>query len=483
MQFGNASGGIINAITKSGTNNFKLEGWYYFRDESMMEDFKRPPAATVAPQKGAFEQHQFGLAVGGPVIKDKLHYFVSYDGQRLDRPLALEFRNFPAGREADFEAKTGLSLSQESFRTITQTNDDDVLLGKLDWQVSPSLLATFRHNYSNYEGQNATSSSITTGVSNNGLEKNKFNSSVLNLNAVLGANAFNELILQYAKEERPRMANTTAIPEVAISSDAFFGRNNFLPNNLIEERTQIADNFSYYLEKHGIKAGFNVDLVSYDDYFFRYQGGRYFYRSWNDFFNNKPSQYIQSFSDYDGRVKFDTNYYSGYVQDEWKPSPHLTITAGVRYDFQDNPKPEETNPKFPNTGKIPNDKNNWAPRVGFAWDPFGEGKTVVRGGFGYFYDNTPTLLLANAMLTNGIRVVRVTLNCTSSQPCPTFPNTFPSLGSLPVSTPDLFVFAPGYENPRPSGFPLVLSRSWAATTRWVVSSSGRTPRTWNGFWT
>ncbi len=454
VQFGNASGGIINAITKSGTNNFKLESWYYFRDESMMEDFKKPPAATVAPQKRAFEQHQFGLSLGGPVIKDKLHYFLSYDGQRLDRPLALEFRNFPAGREADFEAKTGLRLSQESFRTITQTNDDDVLLGKLDWQVSPSLLVTFRHNYSNYEGQNATSDSITTGVSNNGLEKNKFHSSVLNLNAVLGANVFNELILQYAKEERPRLANNTSLPEVAISSDAFFGQNNFLPNNLVEERTQIADNFSYYLEKHGIKAGFNVDLVSYDDLFYRYQRGRYFYRSWSDFFNNRPSQYIQSFSDFGGRVKFDTNYYSGYLQDEWKPTPHLTVTAGIRYDFQDNPKPHETNPKFPNTGKIPDDKNNWAPRVGFAWDPFGEGRTVVRGGFGYFYDITPTLLIANAMLTNGIRVVRVTLNCTSTQPCPTFPNIFPSLGSLPITTPDLFVFAPGFENPKTKRFSL-----------------------------
>lgn len=464
VQFGNASGGIINAITKSGTNNFKLEGWYYFRDESLVEDYKKAPAAQFAPSKRAFEQHQFGLALGGPFVKDKLHYFFSYDGQRRDTPIALEFRRFPAGFEGEFESRTGLKLSDESFRTITQTNDDDVLLGKLDWQASPSVLVTFRHNYSNYEGANATSSSSTTGVSNNGFETNKFNSSVVNVNSVLGANGFNELILQYAKEERPRKANKTSIPEVVISSDAFFGQNNFLPNNLIEDRTQLADNFTYYLEKHGIKAGFNLDLVTYDDLFYRYQAGRYFYRSWSDFFNNKPSQYIQSFSDFGGRVKFDTDYYSGYLQDEWKPTPNLTITAGIRYDFQDNPKPKETNPNFPNTGKIPDDKDNWAPRVGFAWDPFGEGRTVIRGGFGYFYDNTPTLLLANAMLTNGLRVVRVTLNCSNTQPCPTFPNTFPSLGSLPITTPDLFVFAPGFENPRTKRFSIGVEHGLGANT-------------------
>ncbi len=482
VQFGNASGGIINAITKSGTNEFKLDTWYYFRDQSMVEQAKKPPAGSQPPKRD-FEQHQYGLAVGGPVIKDKLHYFVSYDGQRKDMPLFIQFRNFPAGKEADFQAKTGLNLADETNRTIIQTNDVDSILGKLDWQLSSSFLVTVRHNYSNYEGQNATSDIITTGVSNNGLEKNKFNSSVVSISGVLAANAFNELIVQYAKEERPRLANNTSIPEVAIASDAFFGQNNFLPNNLIEERTQFADNFSYYLEKHGIKAGFNVDLVSYDDLFYRYQGGRYFYRSWADFFNNKPSQYIQSFSDFGGRVKFDTNYYSGYLQDEWKPTSHLTITAGVRYDFQDNPKPKETNPKFPNTGKIPDDKNNWAPRVGFAWDPFGEGKTVVRGGFGYFYDITPTLLTANAMLTNGLRVVRVTLNCTSSQPCPTFPNTFPSLGSLPITTPDLFVFAPGYEAPETKRFSIgiehELGGSYAVGGEFIWSYTTHLERLWD----
>ncbi|MCS7181547.1 MAG: TonB-dependent receptor [Thermoanaerobaculum sp.] len=453
VQFGNASGGIINAITKSGTNQFKLDSWYYFRDESMVETAKKPPAGSQAPKR-AFEQHQYGLAVGGPVIKDRLHYFLSYDGQRRDMPLFIQFRNFPAGREADFESRTGLKLAQETNRTIIQTNDVDVLLGKLDWQLSANVLATLRHNYTNYEGENATSDSIVTGVSNNGLEKNEFHSSVLNINAVLGSNMFNELILQYANEERPRLANNTSIPEVAISSDAFFGQNNFLPNNLIEERKQVANNFSYYLDKHGIKAGFNVEWVSYDDLFYRYQAGRYFYRSWSDFFSNRPSQYIQAFSNYGGRVVFDTDYYAGYLQDEWKPTPNLTMTAGLRYDFQDNPKPQEVNSKFPATGKIPDDKDNWAPRIGFAWDPFGEGKTVVRGGFGYFYDITPTLLTANAMLTNGIRVVRVTLNCTPSQPCPTFPNRYPSLGALPITTPDLFVFAPGYENPQTKRFSL-----------------------------
>lgn len=443
VQFGNASGGIINAITKSGTNTYQGEAWYYFRNDSMVSKDALGRPATE------FKQQQFGVDLGGPIVKDKLHFFVSYDGQRKDYPIYRSFYNFPAGKEAEFKAKTGLDLSNEIGR-IVSTNDDDVVLAKLDWQISSSVLGTLRENYSNYKGQNATADYTTTGWSNNGIEQNKFNSVVGNINAVLSPSAFNEFIGQWSKEERPRTANYTAIPEVRIGSsyDATFGQNNFLPNNLIEDRTQLIDNFTAFAGEHTFKAGFNVDLVKYDDYFFRYQGGQYYFRSWNDFFNDNVYQYIQSFSNFDGRVKFDTNYYAGYVQDEWRPAKNLTLNFGIRYDLQENPSPKETNPLFPNTGTIPTDRNNWAPRASFAWDPYGDGKTVVRGGVGYFYDITPTLLLANAMLTNGLRVATVTLYCGPTVECPTFPNTIPSLGDLPTARPDLFVFKPNFQNPK-----------------------------------
>mgnify|MGYP005842162011 CR=1 FL=1 len=445
VQFGNASGGIINAVTKSGTNEFKGEVWYYFRDQSFVDKDAFGREATD------FDQKQFGAASGGPLSKDRLHYFVSYDGQRRSFPVYREFANFPSGREADFERLTGLRLAEETYGNQTTTDDANVLLGKLDWQFSPEVLLTFRHNYSSHKAQNGTDTRFpTTGRSNNGRERNTFNSSVLALNAVLSRNAFNETIFQYADEERPRDANFTAIPEVRIGSayDGLFGRRNYLPNNLIEKHVQLIDNFTYYAGNHALKAGFNVDLIDYNNWFPRYAGGQYYFRSWNDFFDGKVYQFTQAFYTEDGRVKFSVNHYAGYLQDEWRVSPTLTINGGVRYDLQNNPSPTVVNPNFPQTGRIDDDTNNWAPRVGFAWDPFGKGRTVVRGGAGYFFDTTPALLLANVLLNNGLSGQRYVVRCSSSTPCPTFPNLLPNPGSLTASTPSLFVVEDGFENPR-----------------------------------
>jgi len=437
----NASGGVINAITKSGTNKFKGEVFYYYRPDSFVESFADNRSAAT------FNREQFGFAVGGPIIKDKLHYFVSYDGQQLDQPTDRFFRRFPAGREADWEALTGLSYAKE-LGIITQTNDADAILLKLDWQLSQSHLLTFRDNYNYNRGQNLTNNFDTSGYSNNGLERNFFNSAVANLNSVLGDNAFNELIVQYAWEKRPREANVTSIPEVRIGSsyDATFGQNNFLPNFLDENRTQIVDNFTYYLGSHTLKAGINFSHVAFDDGFFRFGGGQYYYRSWDQFFSDDLFRYTQAFSDYDGKVEFDTNYYGAYVQDEWQVTPNFTLTYGLRYDLQDHDRPKETNPLFPLTGKIPDDDDNFAPRVGFAWDINGTGKQVLRGGIGVFYDTVPTLLDANAMLTNGVRVVRVELNC-GTETCPSWPNRIGSLGDLPTVTPSIFAYDSNFENP------------------------------------
>ncbi len=441
LQFGSASGGVINAITKSGTNEFKGEAWFYYRDESFVSD------DALGNPSDDFDQKQFGAAFGGPIIKDKLHYFFSYDGQRFTTPTYRTFYNFPADRTAEWEAITGLSYANEVGQ-INQTNDEDALLLKLDWQASENHLITFRDNYSDQEGENLTNSYRTSGRSNNGLEKNKFNSAVLTVNSVLSENAFNEAILQVSKEERPRYANNTTLPEVRIgrSYDATFGQNNFLPNWLDEDRVQIIDNFTYYLGDHTLKAGINLDMVEFDDGFFRYGGGHYYYGDWDDFFNDDPIYYIQAFSDYNGAVKFDTGFYAAYVQDEWRMTPNFTLTYGLRYDLQDHDDPKEANPLFPATGNIPDDTNNVAPRVGFAWDINGDGKQVLRGGAGYFFDRSPTLLDANAMLANGVRVVRVTTYCDSGD-CPPYPGRLSDMGGLSGGRPDIYVFAPNFQNP------------------------------------
>lgn len=439
LQF-NASGGVLNAITKSGTNDFRGEVFYYYRDDSFLEE------DALGFESNAFDQKQYGFALGGPIAKDKLHFFVSYDSQDYVTPYNAVFEDFPVDRTAEWEALTGLDYDTETGE-IEQTNDASVIMVKLDWQLSNNHLLTLRDNYSTQEGENLTSTYSNTGRSNNGLEENNFNSFVASLNSVLSEDAFNELIVQYSAEERPRTANSTTLPETGIYPYlASWGQNQFLPNFLDENRLQIIDNFTFYKGNHTIKAGMNLDFVAFDDGFFRYGGGAYSYSSWDQFFDDDPYTYTQSFSDYDGAVDFDTNYYAFFIQDEWRSSPNFTLTYGLRYDLQAHDDPKETNPLYPDTGQIPDDTDNWAPRVGFAWDVAGDGKQVLRGGAGYFYDNTPTLLDANAMLANGVRVVRVSERCEFGN-CPTYPDRWGGLGDLDSVSPDIFVYDPNFENP------------------------------------
>jgi len=445
LQF-QATGGVINAITKSGTNEFHGEVWGYYTDDSLTEE-------DALGRKGESEQLQYGAALGGPIVRDKLHFFTSVDTQDFETPHFTRFYDFPDGREDDFTARTGLDYDTETS-DYPITNDALVFLLKFDWQLGVNNLLTARYNYSDQEGINLTGAEYTTtGLSNNGLEGNSFSSLVFTLNSVISDRAFNEAFGQYAFEERPRAANNTDLPETMIRwYDAVFGQNQFLPNLLDETRFQLVDNFTYYAGQHTLKAGINFDLVNFDDGFCRYCSGYYEYWSWDDFLDGEtPAAYTQAFSDYDGTVEYDTNYYAFYLQDDWRVSPNFTLNYGLRYDLQANPTPLETNPLWPDTGQIPDDTNNWSARAGFAWDLRGDGKQVLRGGVGRFYDNTPTLLIANAMLANGVRVVRVSGDCGDDIICPEWPNIYPDPGDDEVAS-DIFVFDPSFENPETNRF-------------------------------
>ncbi len=467
-----SSGAVINAITKSGTNSFRGELWTYYTNDSMVSATAGNDQVD-SREPNEQSQLQYGFAIGGPIIRDKLHFFASVDAQDYKIPMFVNFDDFPFNRMADWEALTGLDFATETggqttpndFGEIGTTNDALVFLVKLDWQLGADNLLTIRDNYSTQEGKNLTSGYDNTGLSNNGLEENSFNSLVVSLNSVISDTIFNEAYFQWSVEERPRTANNTTIPEAGIYPYlASWGQNQFLPNFLDENRIQLIDNMTFYSGKHSFKVGVNLDFVNFDDGFFRYGTGSYSYNEWEGeeegfLDGGTPYSYTQSFSDYDGQVKFDNNYYAVYFQDEWRATPSFTLTYGLRYEFQQHDQPKETNPLYPLTGQIPQDKNNFAPRVGFAWDINGDGKSVLRGGIGMFYDNTPTLLDANALLTNGIRVVRYSAYCFWDDNCPVWPGTWNTPADAgDAARPDIFVYDPSFENPETLRFSLGYER-------------------------
>jgi len=444
-----AGGAVINAITRSGGNEIHGEVFGYYRDERFIG------ADAKGNEADDFTQLQYGFALGGPIVRDRLHFFVSYDEQDFDEPTFREFEDFPTGPEweSEWEDLTGLDWEQETG-LLMGLNDARVVLLRLDWQLSPNHLATARYNtLSVPNNENLLNPFSSAGWSSNGRVLNDSDSVVVSLNSVVSERVMNEAFVQYAVERRPYLANTTSTPEAWIRSDnSEFGQWRYLPGDFSERRWQLVDNLSYSVGRHLLQGGINLDFVSFEDFYFQNGGGFYTFENWDDFFGDEPEEYRQAFSPNDGWVKFSTNTYAVYIQDEWQAAPSLSLIYGLRYDYQDHDQPRSFNPLYPLTGQIPNDGDNVSARFGAAWDPSGDGKAVLRGGIGLFYDATPTVLDSKVQSDNGVETVQVTADCQwelDPNPCPTFPNRWESLADLTTGVrPDIFVYDPQFENPQ-----------------------------------
>ncbi len=440
-RFGGGGGGVINAVTRSGTNEVRLEAFYFFQDDGLTEE----KDALGRPTDG-FERRQAGVSLGGPIRRDRLHYFLAYDSQRLEGSLPHQ-PLFPEGfDEAAFDAELReLGIDPESEFDYRGTNDSDVLLARLDIALGASHRLWLRHNLSDQEGENP-STIPTLGRSANGAEENAFDSTVLGLDSVLGGEAFNELIVQRSFEERPRIANTTALPEMVIGlAAAVLGQNNSLPSDVEEERLQVREDYTRLLGGHTLRLGLDGSRLEFRNASCRFCGGSYAFSSFDDFLAEEPTQYTQAFSTVDGAVSYDSELLALYASEEWRLREDLTLEFGLRYERQDNPRPGTSNPLVPLTAQIPDDED-LAPRVGFAWDPAGDGRSVVRGGAGLFLDPTPSLFVGTALLTNGVLLSRVTLR-SDAPGFPEFPARIEDPSGLPAIAPDIYVFDPSFENP------------------------------------
>ncbi len=473
-QYGDAAGLIINAVTKSGTNDYKGSAWWFKRKNEWMNAYA--PNEYIKDledrQPPEFDLDQFGFTFSGPIIKDKLFFFFSYDGQRKDMSTLREFDPAP-GIDEFRQLFPDIVAANEGW--WPQTEDNDVYFLKLDWNINEDHHFTIRFNYQEFEAINGTNNYRTSGITNNGLETDKSLSVVAELTSVLNENMYNTLRVQYAREQRPRYANELNMMEVVIGYyDAVFGQNNFLPNGLDEDTIEIMDDFTWMLGDHTLKAGFRYAHYKYDDYFFRYQGGRIsFYGDYYDFINwadgdpnTNPDSfyyYTQAFSPIDGRVKYSSDEYAIYLEDEWQVTDKLFVAGGLRLEGQNNaeminPNPLLTSVSLPeytgyagtyNLQQIPDDTSNIAPRLALTYDIKGDGSQLIRFGAGYFYSRTPALLVANAILTNGINVIRMDFYPGD----PLFPvDLYDRIQPGEITpensrAPDVYVFAPDYENP------------------------------------
>lgn len=491
-EFGRSGGGFLNVVTKSGTNDIHGSGFFFGRAEGLRSTLQDADGSDLTNSE--FGQNQYGASFGGPVIKDKAHFFLSVDRQKFDQPINIRFRRDVSGvsNQALFGANiAGFDNLSDAEGDTAQLLSNNAFLAKLDFQVTDNNTLSVRYNFSDFTGENFFSAAggvvgpiQDTAANGTNLEQNTAHSLVVNNTTVIGNNKFNELRFQYSFEERPRLGQSDDVPSLEIQDTGNFGRRFFLPITSDHSRIQLTNNFTYLFGGHDLKVGTDINLTETSQAFFGWGGGQYRFTTLEDYVAGNPNRFIQrlglnGFSTRDsGTQTIDQKELAFYVQDTWRPKPGLTLNLGLRWEGSWNPTPGQVdpttglqsanpaNPGLDSIGlqqtEIPNDLNNFAPRLGFAWDPNNDGRTVVRGGGGLFYSRVPLLLMANVTTGNGYRQALFFL---FGDDIPAFPFAYPDAGlppedplnaSLPTSS--IAFFDPDFQNPRTARFNMGVER-------------------------
>ncbi len=510
-EFGRSSGGFVNVITKSGTNELQGSAHLFFTNDSLEETPKNPDGSSA--EKGDFKRTQGGFTLGGPIVKDKVFYFAAADAQRSNHTKQLDSGRLDPQLVA-FLSSIGLP---DENGPIKRTDDAEVALVKLDWQLSDRNLATIRYNYTNSEQQNGTFDVDSYGRSANGLEKDYSHAATASLISTLSSNVLNELRLQYAKEWRPRPYEGPNIPgtdrpfpDTSIGDvNVRFGMPFFLPVKYDDDRKQVTDNLSYLLANHSFKAGAEYNEVASSQTFIGFANGRYFFNDLNGFehYYNNP-RYVEcsdgstselgvcpAGADITGPVSLylqqagvngNTVEQAGtqtitqkepavFVQDEWRARDNLTIDYGLRWDALDNPSPvtpasqvffapfigqTRNGQKFPSDGNIPDDYSMWQPRLGISWVPAADRKSVVRFNAGVFNARLPALDLASTRSTNGslgVTLFRASFFNGFGVVPPDYRTLIDTNGQS-ADHPDIYVFSKDWQTPRTLSYALSYQR-------------------------
>jgi len=448
-EFGRSSGGIVNAVTKSGTNDFHGSAFFVTRPSSLargneftdaLKEQKLDPLhipLIVAPT-----QNMWGGSIGGPIAKDKLFFFASYEQQKLsvDRSVAYTLLSGYTPTAAQQEPYNTYLATQTGFR---QTNDAITYLGKIDWNINNSNRFNIRYNHSKNTALNGVSTGETSldpttfrSIPTNGTEGDVNNIVVGQLISNFSSRSINEVRFQWAKEERPRLANAQ---QVSVTNGiGELGTRTFLPTTQDDKRYQIVDALTFISGNHTFKFGGEYSKIKVAQAFGFNQFGNYTFSGVNtasDILNalsatpglvpgklgrfdltgplvgglgSNGSRFNQQIGNL--QAAFDISELAFFGQDQWRVTPRLTLNYGLRYERQFNPSAEANNSpvinaikaaSFPLLGghsidptQIPDSKHEWGPRLGLAYDLKGDGKTVVRAYSGIYYARTPAIVLA-----------------------------------------------------------------------------------------
>jgi hypothetical protein len=451
-EYGRANGGIINTVTRSGTNDLHGSLYWYYRNQDLMA---HDPFANIIPNQWRL---QSGASLGGAIIKNKLFYFFNGEFSRKNDPIVDSYVKANVINTAT-ETWIGCTASAAQcaaintllprfFGLVPRTVDQDLGFGRIDYHLNDKNTLSASLNFLHFVSPNGTqqtevASTSGGGVNSNGNDYARVRNGKVSLISVIAPNLVNEFRYGINTDLLGDTLNPALNGQLGLldaSVDAVtLGAANYLPRvEPNETRNEFTDDLTWTKGQHILKFGANIATTNDYSYFVQNENGAYTYTTpttfAEDFSGNTTGakdwkSYVQDFGN--PAINTRINDYDFFAQDQWKATSRLTINLGVRYEYSQMPQPSRCNPVFTETCHIHSPLNDPMPRVGLAYRL--DNKTVLRAGFGTYYARVPAAMLQD-LFTTGTGVVVSSISLSNTQAAqvaagPVFPNILPGVPS------------------------------------------------------
>ncbi|HET8676733.1 MAG TPA: carboxypeptidase regulatory-like domain-containing protein [Blastocatellia bacterium] len=423
-EYGRASGGVVNIVTQSGTNDWHGRLYGFLRNQRF--DARNP----LAPARDLLTQTQYGASIGGPVVSDRTFLFSNFEQTRRNDSLIITIPSATVATINNRLDQTGFPGPRIETGLVPSGFDASNFFARIDHRLDGNNQFSARYSFYDIAALNSRIVGGLNSVSRGtGLDNRDHAVAVSNV-TTLSSKSVNEARFQYTRSRLAAPVNDRFGPAVNISGVASFGTATFSPLARGIDLYEVVDNVTAERGDHSIKAGADFLYNRVEILFPGAFQGVYTFTTLENFLAGAYGSFQQAFG---APSQFQSNPNIGlFVQDEWRARANLTINAGLRYDAQFLPDPINT------------DANNLAPRIGIAYAP-GDHKTVIRASYGIYFDRIPLRATSNALQRDGSKYIVVQLSPTQPE-APNFPNVLAARPESFIIKPNITRIDPTIEN-------------------------------------